>query len=82
MKNLLAEVRVPGLELTMDLIIPLNITVRQAARLIADIVYNKEGVTLDREKLMLFDYETRALLDGNVRFAEAGVPDACSLVLI
>lgn len=82
MKNLSAEVRVPGLDLTIDVIIPLSITVRQAARLIADIVDKKEGVALDKENLMLFDAESRSRLPDGACFADAEIPDACSLILI
>jgi hypothetical protein len=70
------------LDLTLDLIIPCHITVRQAIRLIADVIDKKEQVALDKNALFLFDNDSRTALDKSVTFDESRVPDACSLILI
>lgn len=82
MKSLFAEVYVPALDLTLDLLIPCHITVNQAICLIADVIDKKEQVSLDKSTLALYDSEGRVMLAENISFDEAQVPDACSLVLV
>lgn len=82
MKSLFAEVYVPALDLTLDLLIPSHITVRQSIRLMVDVIDKKEQIVLDVSTLSLYDSENRTMLDEEVTFDEAPIPDACSLVLV
>jgi hypothetical protein len=82
MKNLVAEVYVPGLDMTLDLLIPSHVTAGQAIRLIAQIINKKVQISLDTDGLILYDAENNAVLEPDITFGEAPVPDACSLVLI
>lgn len=83
MTNIYALVEVPALDMTLDVIIPVQLTVAQIISLLARMIYNLTQVSLDEQKLMLCDADAGCVLcEKSALFKASSLKDACRLVII
>ena len=81
-ENVYVEVVFPAMSKRYDFVLPVKLRVQPATRLISQIIMNKERLELDVEKLLLFNYDGKVLIDSSMSVYEAGINDGSRLILV
>ena len=81
MKKVAVTVRVPAIGQQHDFIIPDTMMVRDALKLMVEILASEYGVSDDGADLMLFDKSDGKALQMTYSFSQQGIADGAKLVM-
>ena len=76
------EVIFPALNKTYDFILPYLMKIHIATKLMANIIMEKEHISVNQNKLLLFSKDSKILLNAKKSVYEEGIRDGACLLLI
>ena len=81
-ENVYVEVFLPALNAAYDFILPLKMKVSAVINLMAEIITEKEHISLNLKTLLLFDFDKKQLIDLSLTVYGAGIVDGNRLMLL
>jgi len=82
MEKIAVAVKVPALGNTYEFIVPSNMSVENAQKLMVRILSSEYGISNNSAGIMLFDMDDQTLLPPECKFEELGIYDGAKLLMI
>lgn len=82
MEKISIEVRIPALGRSCNFIMPNNMSVQDAQKLMIKILSSEYGISHKNEDVMLFDMEDHVVLRPECSFTQLGISDGARLLMI
>lgn len=82
MEKISIAVKIPALNSTYDFIVPSNMSIRDAQKLMVRILSSEYGIADKNTDVMLFDMEDHMALRLECSFAQNGISNGAKLLMI